>query len=196
MKSFSPFFRPGLRAAAYAAFSQLSQSERAVREESQLNVCRDTLEETLLILHPECHLASKLQDALDEVRRRSLAMLSKEKSEQRGSDLGPHQAPHSTSDYCAYKYLDKISCTPDRSYSAPTSNIETTVIEDNNNAIAAPEIRAAKPVNRPAVSNDNIRKPPHAGKKHLLEASMPPAKRRKVGRCHLRLDADVSDISM
>jgi hypothetical protein len=180
MNSFSPYFRPGRRDAAYAAFAQLSESEQAVREESQLHLCRDTLEETLLILHPECHLALKLQDALDEIRRRSLAMLSRDNSEQRSSDLDPHQSPRSISDDCEYKYLDKISCTPDRSCDAPMSNIEMTVVEDNNNAVAAPVFRAVTPVNRPAILNDNIQKPLHAGKKHSLEANMPAAKRRKV----------------
>jgi hypothetical protein len=60
------------------------------------------------------------------------------------------------------------------------SKIEMTVVEDNNNAKAAPVFRAVTPVNRPPIVNDKIRKPLHAGKKHSLEVNMPAAKRRKV----------------
>ncbi|EXK77027.1 hypothetical protein FOQG_18255 [Fusarium oxysporum f. sp. raphani 54005] len=184
MGSSFPYYRPGLRTTAYAAFTQLSLSEQEIREESQLNLCRDILEETLWILHPECRLALKFQSALDEVRRRSLAMLPKDDTRQQYSDLGPLPSPCSISGDSEYKHFDNISCASAQSRVASMSNIEMDVGKENSNAMVTSVFRAVPAGNRNATLNDDIHKPAYAGKKHWVDVNtgvFPVAKRLKVG---------------
>lgn len=184
MSSSFPYYRPGLRTAAYAAFTQLSLSEQAIREESQLNLCRDILEETLLILRPECQLALKLQNALDEVRRRSLAMLPKDDTRQRYSDLRPHPSPCAISDDSGYKHFDNISCASAQTRVASMSSIEMDVDKKNSTAMVTSVFRAVPAGNRHATLNDDIQKPVYAGKRHWVDVNtrvVPVAKRLKIG---------------
>ncbi|RYC79326.1 hypothetical protein BFJ63_vAg17794 [Fusarium oxysporum f. sp. narcissi] len=184
MGSSFPYYRPGLRTTAYAAFTQLSLSEQEIREESQLNLCRDILEETLWILHPECRLALKFQSALDEVRRRSLAMLPKDDTRQQYSDLGPLPSPCSMSGDSEYKHFDNISCASAQTRVALMSSIDMDVDKKNNTAMVTSVFRAAPAGNRQATLNDDIQKPVYAGKRHWVDVNprgFPVAKRLKIG---------------
>ncbi|KAI8406253.1 hypothetical protein FOFC_13722 [Fusarium oxysporum] len=177
MNSSLPYYRPGLRTATYAAFTQMSLSEQAIREGSQLNVCRDTLEETLLILHPKCQLAFKLQDALDEVRRRSLSMLRKDDTRQHYSDLGPQTSS------CPSQ-PDNIWCDSAQARVGSVSDIEIDSNKNDSNAVTTSVFRAVPSRYRQFTSKHDVQKSSHAGKKHRVDIDaegLPVTKRLKVG---------------
>ncbi|KAM0549056.1 hypothetical protein ACHAPJ_009631 [Fusarium lateritium] len=71
----SSSYRPSRRALAQAAFAQLSQHQQEAQIESQLTLCRGTIEQALLVLDPKCDLARTLQGVLTGIRRHSLSAL-------------------------------------------------------------------------------------------------------------------------
>jgi hypothetical protein len=189
MSSSFPYYRPDLKITTQAAFSQLPLSDQVVHESIQLTLCRDALEKTLLIVRPESQLALKLQDCLNEIRRRLLSMLAEDHSGDRYSDLRPHPSPAPISDDHGHEHASNMSrSSPEfpnatTDWEISTSSIQVEVGNETNDDMVSSVLRALAHKGQDEYIGNEVPTSQYRGRKRSSNSTaeaVPASKRQKL----------------